>query len=68
MNNIYIGMASWTDPGFIEDWYPKAMKREDLLSWYAEHFNSVETNTSFYSAPKLTTVAKWAEQILARVF
>jgi uncharacterized protein YecE (DUF72 family) len=60
--SIYIGTASWTDPGFIEDWYPKKMKREDLLPWYAEHFNMVEVNSTFYGAPKLSTIEKWVAQ------
>ena len=60
--SIYIGTASWTDPGFIQDWYPKGMKRELMLSWYAERFNMVEVNSTFYGAPKLETVEKWAAQ------
>lgn len=60
--SVYIGTASWTDPGFIQDWYPKKMKREDMLPWYAERFNMVEVNSTFYGVPKLTTIEKWAAQ------
>jgi uncharacterized protein YecE (DUF72 family) len=60
--SILIGTASWTDPGFIEDWYPKGMKREAMLPWYSEHFNMVEVNSTFYGAPKLPTIEKWVAQ------
>jgi uncharacterized protein YecE (DUF72 family) len=60
--SIFIGTASWTDPGFIEDWYPKGMKRADLLPWYAERFNMVEVNSTFYGAPKAVTLEKWVTQ------
>jgi uncharacterized protein YecE (DUF72 family) len=59
---IYIGTASWTDPGFIQDWYPKGMKRDAMLPWYAERFNMVEVNSTFYGAPKRETVEKWVSQ------
>jgi uncharacterized protein YecE (DUF72 family) len=60
--SIYIGTASWTDPGFIADWYPAKIKRESMLPWYAEHFNMVEVNSTFYGAPKLVTIEKWVAQ------
>jgi hypothetical protein len=49
---IRVGTASWTDPGFIADWYPKRLRAGDRLSWYAEHFKLVEVNSSFYAVPR----------------
>jgi hypothetical protein len=43
-----IGTASWTDPGFIEDWYPPKLPKSQLLRWYAGHFNYVEVNATFH--------------------
>lgn len=60
--SIYIGTASWTDPGFIQDWYPAKMKRDELLPWYSTHFNMVEVNSTFYGAPQLSTIEKWVAQ------
>src|SRR5437660_11005684 len=39
---ILVGMASWTDPGFVADWYPGDLPAKQRLTWYAEHFNLVE--------------------------
>jgi uncharacterized protein YecE (DUF72 family) len=56
---ILIGTASWSDPGFVERWYPKGMRASERLSWYAQHFEMVEVNSTFYSVPDLRTVERW---------
>jgi uncharacterized protein YecE (DUF72 family) len=57
--NILIGTASWTDPGFVERWYPKKMAAHERLPWYAQHFAMVEVNSTFYSVPDPRTVERW---------
>src|SRR3954468_13149555 len=57
-----IGTASWQEPEFIRDWYPKGLPKTKLLPWYAEHFNFVEVNGSFYGIPKASVVEQWCEQ------
>jgi len=59
---ILIGTASWSDPGFVERWYPKGMKAGDRLAWYAEHFDMVEVNSTFYAVPDVRTVERWSAQ------
>ena len=59
---IRVGTASWTDPGFVARWYPKKLRAADRLAWYAEHFNLVEVNSSFYAVPARAQVKKWCEQ------
>src|SRR5207253_1091913 len=56
-----VGTASWSDPGFVEYWYPKKMRAADRLAWYAEHFDMVELNSSFYSVPDPGMVYRWCE-------
>jgi uncharacterized protein YecE (DUF72 family) len=58
---ILIGTASWSDPGFVEFWYPKKMRPADRLSWYAQHFTIVEVNSTFYSVPDPMLVRRWCE-------
>ncbi len=59
---IRIGTASWADPGFVAEWYPKKLPAADRLGWYAEHFRLVEVNSTFYAVPSAATVGKWCEQ------
>ncbi|HKP03688.1 MAG TPA: DUF72 domain-containing protein [Chthoniobacterales bacterium] len=58
-SNILVGTASWSDPGFVEHWYPKKMPAGDRLGWYAGHFEMVEVNSTFYSAPDPRMVERW---------
>jgi len=56
---ILVGTASWSDPGFVEFWYPKKMHPADRLGWYAQYFNMVEVNSTFYSVPDPMLVRRW---------
>jgi len=56
---ILVGTASWSDPGFVERWYPKKMPGGERLAWYAQHFEMVEVNSTFYSAPDPRMVERW---------
>ncbi|MGB9473446.1 MAG: DUF72 domain-containing protein [Candidatus Udaeobacter sp.] len=56
---ILVGTASWSDPGFVERWYPKKMPAGERLPWYAQHFEMVEVNSTFYSVPESRMVQRW---------
>jgi uncharacterized protein YecE (DUF72 family) len=56
---ILVGTASWSDPGFVERWYPKKMPAGERLQWYAQHFDMVEVNSTFYSVPEPRMVERW---------
>ena len=56
---ILVGTASWSDPGFVERWYPKKMQAGERLTWYAQHFDLVEVNSTFYSVPEPRMVERW---------
>src|SRR5437763_2016439 len=56
---ILVGTASWSDPGFVQRWYPKGMRASERLGWYSQHFELVEVNSTFYSVPDLRMVERW---------
>jgi len=58
---IVVGTSSWADPGFIKDWYPPKMSAGQRLGWYAERFEAVELNASFYAVPERDTVRRWVD-------
>ena len=62
MAKILVGTASWSDPGFIADWYPPGLAKNKLLAWYAEHLTFVEVNSTFYSMPTARVVEGWVRQ------
>lgn len=59
---ISVGTASWSDIGFVGQWYPKGLPANQRLRWYAEHFNLVEVNSTFYQVPVQRYVERWCEQ------
>jgi uncharacterized protein YecE (DUF72 family) len=58
---IVVGTSSWSDPGFVEHWYPRGLAARERLPFYAERFEAVELNSSFYAIPDPATVERWAE-------
>jgi uncharacterized protein YecE (DUF72 family) len=62
MERIVVGTSSWADPGFVEEWYPPDLPARERLPWYAEHFEAVEVNSTFYAVPAASTVARWADE------
>jgi uncharacterized protein YecE (DUF72 family) len=59
---IAIGTSSWADPGFVAEWYPEGLPARDRLAYYAERFDAVEVNSTFYAVPGAATVRRWVEQ------
>ena len=58
-SRILVGTASWSDPEFVRDWYPKKLPAIERLPWYARQFEMVEVNSSFYAVPDPRMVALW---------
>ena len=58
---ILVGTSSWADPGFVKEWYPPKLPAKERLPWYAQRFEFVELNSSFYAIPDRNTVHGWVE-------
>jgi len=43
--------------------YPEDLPAKSFLSYYAEHFPTVEINNTFYRLPKRETLEKWADTV-----
>jgi uncharacterized protein YecE (DUF72 family) len=57
----YLGCPSWSENAWRDYLYPPAAKPADFLNLYAQVFNAVEGNTTFYASPAASTVQRWAE-------
>ena len=76
VSNLRIGTSGWNYPAGRGTWngifYPAAIKgrrgrggakpKFDELAYYAEHFDTVEVNTTFYGQPKATVAQTWADR------
>jgi uncharacterized protein YecE (DUF72 family) len=69
---VRVGTSGWSYPTGEGTWngifYPAKGRRPrgsgkfDELHFYAEHFDTVEVNSSFYRIPSVTTTKSWAQR------
>jgi len=48
---VLLGTSSFTASGWEGSFYPKGMRSADYLAFYAEHFHTVEVDSTFYACP-----------------
>src|SRR3981081_1887647 len=67
--DLRIGTSGWNYPSGRGTWngvfYPPSRGRAkgfDELSFYAEHFNTVEVNSTFYGQPRVDVTRGWADR------
>ena len=61
MAEILIGTAGWDYKDWVGTFYPKSLERKEHLTYYADYFNVVEVNSTFYSLPDAMFVERWRE-------
>lgn len=62
---IQIGTCSWTEKTLIQsgEFYPQDVRTaESRLRYYAEHFDTVEVDSTYYAIPAMQTTSLWAER------
>ena len=65
---IRIGCSGWNYAHWRNGvFYPPRLPASKWLDFYAERFDTVEVNATFYRLPKREAVANWVAQIAARL-
>lgn len=72
MSAVRVGTSGWSYPSGPGTWngffYPKTRSRRagtaefDELRFYAEHFDTVEVNSTFYGQPRAEVTRGWADR------
>lgn len=63
MAKAFVGTSGWSYPHWGDGvFYPKGLHSGDWLSFYAQHFTTVEINFSFYRLPKKEIFEGWREK------
>jgi uncharacterized protein YecE (DUF72 family) len=73
VSDIRVGTSGWSYPSGKGTWNgifypvqparrPRGAPKFDELSFYAEHFDTVEVNSTFYRVPAVAAVRKWVER------
>jgi uncharacterized protein YecE (DUF72 family) len=61
---VRIGTCSFADEALVKAWYPKGVSTgEQRLRWYAEQFDTVEIDSTYYRMPEAETVARWTDRV-----
>jgi uncharacterized protein YecE (DUF72 family) len=60
MNKLRLGTSAWSNQSWVGVFYPVGTKPADYLARYAEKFDCVEIDSTFYRAPTAALIKKWA--------
>src|SRR4051812_27869311 len=63
MERVRIGCSGWSYGDWRGGLYPEGLAQRRWLERYAEVFDTVEINATFYRLPKEETVRGWTEQV-----
>ena len=63
MKSIRIGCSGWNYKHWRDGvFYPPRLPPRRWLGYYAQHFDTVEVNSTFYRLPRETVVANWVRE------
>ena len=63
MSDLYVGASGWSYPTWKPGFYPAGTDASAFLGVYAQHFRTVELNTTGYRLPAEEQFRKWAAQV-----
>jgi uncharacterized protein YecE (DUF72 family) len=63
MKPVHVGCSGWNYAAWRELFYPKGLPANRWLEHYAQHFETVEVNSTFYRLAKPDAVARWVTQV-----
>ena len=65
LRGYHLGCPGWGLRSWVGRLFPAGTRAPEFLARYAEVFNTVEGNTTFYALPTADTVARWRDQVPA---
>jgi uncharacterized protein YecE (DUF72 family) len=60
---VLAGTSGFSYREWKGSFYPETMKESGMLSYYAERFDTVELNNTFYRLPNEATLRQWSSQV-----
>lgn len=62
MGHLLLGTSGYSYQDWKEIFYPKGLAARKWLSFYAQHYNTVEINATFYRYFARTVFARWCDE------
>jgi len=66
MGAVYIGTSGFSYAEWKGKFYPEDLPQRDWLSYYAERFDTVEINASFYATIGKAQYKRWTNASMTR--
>jgi uncharacterized protein YecE (DUF72 family) len=60
---VHIGCSGWQYKHWRGYFYPPVLQQSGWLEFYAQRFNTVEVNNTFYRLPEASTFADWRRRV-----
>jgi uncharacterized protein YecE (DUF72 family) len=60
---LRIGTSGWHYKQWLGDFYPARFPAAQMLQWYAQEFDTVEINNTFYRLPQDKTFQQWRHRV-----
>jgi uncharacterized protein YecE (DUF72 family) len=60
---LYIGTSGFSYDDWVGPYYPETLNKQDWLSFYAQEFNALEVNYTYYRMPTARALAGMARQV-----
>jgi uncharacterized protein YecE (DUF72 family) len=60
---LYLGTCGWSYADWEGTLYPEGLPAASRLAEYANHYATVEIDSTFYGTPRRSTVEKWREVV-----
>ena len=62
MGRVRIGTCSFADEALTKWFYPPGLPARERLPYYAERFDTVEIDSTFYRLPEEPMTGSWADR------
>jgi len=59
---LRIGTCSWADEALSKHFYPPKLPAKERLAYYADYFDTVEVDSTYYRLPSESMVQGWADR------
>ena len=60
---LHVGTSGYSYKEWRGSFYPEKISAPEMLTFYAQHFDTVEINNTFYRMPSEKAVAAWEAQV-----
>lgn len=60
---FFVGTSAFSEPKWKGNFYPEKLPKKEMLRYYAERFNAVEINSTYYRMPSASNLKTWLADV-----